>query len=248
MNDNPELDPSRPPSQIEQRFVTMVFAGNPAVRSLMPDEARVAARRLEAETRGVREIDRMMREEGLVAVRRRARGYTPFSRKRARPKTVVVIPYNSPRRDSNLVGSLGLSEDELASGVIVRLEDARVESITTLDLIQGELTRREFSRDEVLTEDLHALREELERGDEPPDVPIDTSTDIASDAFKGLLFDDDSTMIHGRQVQSAMFKDAPLVGRIAELQYRRLQGLTASPDVSCCCCCCCCWGSCSSCA
>ena len=77
--------PERLRSQIERRFVTMMFAGNPVVRALDTEEASLATRRLASETRGAREIDRAMREQGLVAVHRRARGYTPFSRGRARP-------------------------------------------------------------------------------------------------------------------------------------------------------------------
>lgn len=235
------------PADVERRLMS-ALRGEAAVRPLTPEEARIAAKRLMSESRGFEEVDAAMREQGLVAMVGRARGYTPFSRTSASCKLVVIVPYSSTDRDSELVGGLGLSEGEPASGVVTRLEDNRVADVATFDLLEGEFVRRRFEREELLRTPPEELREDRHRGDETPDLDRSVTAGMAADAFKVLLFDEHSSLVHDPEDQREMVYDLPLVSSIAELQYVRLEGLSASPDVSCCSCCCCCWGSCSSCA
>jgi len=233
--------------QLERRLLS-TLRGEAALRTLTREEAQVAARRLMAESRGVQQVDGALRERHLLPMVSRARGYAPFSRATGRAKVIVVVPYSSPEREADVVGGIGLAEGEPASGVMTRLDDQRVVAVTTFDLLAGEFVTREFARDELLRTNLGDLREDLPRGEEPPDFDRTLSETIATDAFQVLLFDEHSSSVHTPDEQNKMVHDLPLVSSIAELQYLRLQGLSASPDVSCCCCCCCCWGSCSSCA
>jgi hypothetical protein len=231
-----------------QRRMMGALRGEAAVRPLTIEESQVAAKRLMAEARGFEQIDRALRDRKLLAMPERAHGYTPFSRVSATCKLIVVVPYSSPERESDIVASVGMSEGEPASGVLVRLENDRVAEFTTLDFLEGEFVTRAFRREELLENRPETLREDRSRGTEQADFEPATSSAIATDAFQGLLFDEHSSSIHSPSQQENMIHDMPLVSSIAELQYLRLQGLSASPDVSCCCCCCCCWGSCSSCA
>jgi len=235
------------PPQLERRLIS-ALRGESALRTLTAEEAQLAARRLMAESRGFEEGDRALRERKLLPMVNRARGYAPFSRASGKPKLIVVIPYSSPEREADVVGGVGLAEGEPASGVVTRLEDQRVTAFTTFDLLAGEFVARDFGREEVLGSNLEGLREDLRRGDERPDFDRTLPATVAADAFQVLLFDEYSSSVHTAEEQQNMVHDLPLVSSIAELQYLRLQGLSASPDVSCCCCCCCCWGSCSSCA
>jgi len=235
------------PPQFERRLLS-ALRGEAALRALTAEEAQLAARRLMAESRGFDEVDRAMRERRLLPMVNRARGYAPFSRARGKPKLIVIVPYSSPEKDADVVGGVGLSEGEPASGVVARFEGQRVAAFTTLDLLAGEFVTRDFGRDELLRSNLEGLREDLQRGDEGPDFDRTLPAALAADAFQILLFDEYSSSVHTADEQSNMVHDLPLVTSIAELQYLRLQGLSASPDVSCCCCCCCCWGCCSSCA
>ena len=234
---------------IETRFIAAAFSGVPAVRALTPEESQICARRMLADAKGAKEIDNAMRQRGLVGMVSRARAYTPHSRTRGCTKTVVVVPYTSTDPDATVVGGIGVSEGEPVSGIVVELRGTQIARFTTLDMIAGALVEREISAKELIAEGPRRfVEDQYPRGALPRDLTIDTSASIASDAFKVLLFDDHSLMVHTQADLRKLVFNAPLVSAIAELQYMRLEGLTTSPDGSCCCCCCCCWGSCSSCS
>jgi hypothetical protein len=200
------------------------------------------------EARGAREIDDGMRRRGLVGALARARGYAPFSRTRARPKSISIIPYSSPDPQSRFVGGLGISEGEPASGVIVELDGTAVVKVTTLDYIGGEYSEREIPVTELVGSRLETLIERREREQLDPDISVDTASRIALNAFNVLLTDEHSQMVHTREDIQGLIYNAPVVNLIAELQYMRSIGVAASPGTSCCCCCSCCWGSCSTCS
>jgi hypothetical protein len=243
--------PDAPGQQsIDARFICCAFPSATAIKALTPEEAGLVARRMLGSARGAKEIDREMRKRGLLPMAARARAYSPFSKSRASLKLVAIVPYNSTDADSDCVGGVGLSEGEPASGVVVDMRAGLIETVTTIDFIGGKIVERKISARELAQQGPRRFPEDekFKRESLTPDIPVDTSTGMAADAFKVLLFDDHSSMVHSQADIRKMIHQAPLVSAIAELQYVRLQGLAMSPGESCCCCCCCCWGSCSSCS
>jgi hypothetical protein len=204
------------------------------------------ARRAVKDAPGMAEVDAAMKKRGLVGMIERARGYAPFSKVLARPKTVTIIPYSSSDPNAKLVGGVGISDGEPASGIVVELDGAKVVRFTSLDFFSGKLVERDLSAAELEANGPARMVDEAKRETIEPDLPVGTATALASDAFKSLLFDNYSATVHSEAQLREMFHAAPLVTAIAELQHMRHLGLpTAS---SCCCCCSCCWGSCSSCS
>jgi len=237
------------PDEIEERFIASAFSNVPAIHALKREEAQVCARKLLGDSKGSVEIDQAMRKLGLVGMVSRARAYAPFSKTRGCPKNVAIIPYSSTDKESTLVGGLGLSDGEPASGVVVELRGSKIENFITFDFIGGELVQQRIGAKELIAEGpRHFVDKKYKRGNEPRNLTIDDSATMANDAFRVLLFDEHSSMIHTASDLRDLAFNAPLVGAIAETQYLRLEGITFSPDVSCCSCCCCCWGSCSSCS
>ena len=230
---------------IRDRFVSESF-NDPVVRALPPDDSKIMARRAMKEARGMHEVDAAMKKRGLVAMVERARGYTPFSKVLARPKTVTIIPYSSSDPKAKFVGGVGISDGEPASGIIVELDGSKVVRFTSLDFFSGKLVERDLSASDLESSGAAEMVEKAKREKIEPDLPIGTATSLASNAFKALLFDSYSTTVHSEKELREMFHAAPLVNAIAELQHMRHLGL-ATAD-SCCCCCSCCWGSCSSCS
>src|SRR5208337_4669647 len=179
----------------------------------------------------------------------RAVAYAPFSKARSGPKLVGVVPYAAADRESPLVGGVGFSDGEPASGVIVELRANKIAKIMTVDFIGGKLVERTMAAEELIEEGPRKFVEKnFKRGSLERELTVQTSAGIATDAFRALLFDEHSAMIHSPSDMRELAYSAPLVSAIAELQYMRLEGITFSPDTSCCSCCCCCWGSCSSCS
>jgi hypothetical protein len=194
------------------------------------------------------EIDGAMRRRGLVRMSARARAYAPFSRTRGRPKVVTLIPSTPTDPKANIVGGVGMSEGEPANGVIATLQGTKVTKFTTLDFLEGKFSEREISVADLQAQPLERLVEERKRGSLEPDLTIDHAGGAAVDAFRVLLVDEASTAVHSAADIRGLIHNTPVVNQIAELQFLRAKGLSASPDVSCCSCCCCSWGSCSSCS
>jgi len=234
---------------IETRFVMAALGDASAVRVLTAEEAQIAARKLLGGNDQAERLEAAMRERGLLPSTARARAYTPFSKVLGRSKLVVVVPYNSSDSKSSLVGGVGVSEGEPPSGIIVELKNLQIANIITLDVIGGELVINEISAKELIAQGPKPYVDtKYDRGNLERHLTADQSAVIAHEAFKVLLFDDHSSLVHSTSDLRELVHNAPLVSAIAELQYMRLEGITFSPDVSCCSCCCCCWGSCSSCS
>jgi hypothetical protein len=236
-------------SAVVSRLLAAYFPGVPAAKRLTPEEAQIVARRMVENAKGAQEIDQAMRKRKLIGMASRAVAYSPFSKARGGCKLVAVVPYSAIDPDSRLVGGVGFSEGEPASGVIVELREAIVANLTTIDFIGEQVVEREIPVHELVAEGPRKfVDDKYRRGNLERDLTVDTSASIAGDAFSVLLFDEHSAMIHSPSDMRTMAFNAPLVSAIAELQYMRLEGITFSPDTSCCSCCCCCWGSCSSCS
>lgn len=234
---------------VETHFIRSAFPGAGAIRPLTREEAQTLARRFLESSRGSSEIERALREHSLIPMVSRAVGFAPYSRNLNRSKGLVIVPCTPINPDSTIVGGIGLSEGEPASGVVVHLQKMQVVGFTTYDMMGGKLVPREFTTKQLVAQGHRAFTEtEYPREKEPRDLTIDTSASIATDAYKVLLFDEQSTMVHSATDLRALAHNTPIVSAIAELQYTRLEGLTSSPGTSCCSCCCCCWGSCSSCS
>jgi hypothetical protein len=238
--------PNGPTDKIEERFVSAAFAGNPALKALAPGEAQMLANRMFNAAPGSKEIDGAMRQRGLIAMNTRGRAFTPFSAASRGARHVVVIPYVSPDPKANLVGSVGISDDEPASGIIVELNNNRVVQIFTFDFIRGQLVVRTISPEELLKSGPDKFVEDWERSVREPNLPIYVASGIATESFKGLMIDEYSSMIYSADDVRQLTFNAPLVSAIAELQHMRHLGVPSAD--SCCCCCTCSWGSCSSCS
>ncbi len=219
-----------------------------SIKALPAEHAQLVARRMLGETRGVPEITEGLAKRGLVRSISRARAYTAFSHTLASTKTVTVVPFNSGDKKSPHVGGLGLSDGQPANGVVVELDGTRIVRFTTLDFIDGKYSEKDFEVSDLVAKGYEAHVEERERGVVEPHLPIDASVNIATNAFRVLVSDDHSLAVHTAGQVGEFMHQLPIVSMIAELQYSRLRGLAASPDVSCCSCCCCCWGCCSSCS
>jgi hypothetical protein len=233
---------------LEETLLERFFAGVPAIRPLPPAQAHAAARKQLAEARGAREIEAALRERGLVRGLARARAYAPFAHTLGRPKLIAIVPYTSADPKSSYVGAIGLSEGEPANGIVVQVDGNRVTRFTSLDFMEGKFSEKEFVTDELIRAGTEKLVERKRRGNVPPDIEIEDSAAIGSNAFQVLLHDEHSRAVHSPEDLQALIHNAPIVTTIAELQHMRLRGLSASPDVSCCSCCCCCWGCCSCCS
>ena len=232
---------------IADRLLAGSFSGTPALRGFSGQDAHVIARAHFNNSRGSREVDEGMRQRGLVGMMARARTYTPVSHK-GKSKAISIVPYNSTNPQSNLVGAVGFSDGEPANGVIVELQDNAIVAFTTLDFMEGKYSERRLTAEEFTRGGPQKFVEERKRGNLEPDIPIDSSASIATDAFKVFLQDEYASGLYSRDQVQKLYGNAPLAHSIAELQHLRMRGLSASPDVSCCSCCCCCWGSCSSCS
>jgi hypothetical protein len=233
---------------IEQRLVSAAYQGHIAVRAYGLEESQIAARKQFVKARGATEIDAAMRQRGLLRMANRARTYAPFSKVLGRPKVISIVPYSSPDPNAKVVGAVGFSEGEPASGVVVELAGTKIVNFVTIDFMQGKLGIRRFAAQDLTRHGPGRLVERKVREPGPRDITIDISSSISNDALRALLVDQYSAAVHTPDQIAQFLHNAPVVSSIAELQFMRLQGLTSSPGTSCCCCCCCCWGSCSSCS
>jgi hypothetical protein len=219
-----------------------------SIKALPPEHTHLVARRALTESRGADEIAKALGERGLVRSINRARAYTAFSHTLAATKTVTVIPFSSADPKSPHVGGMGFSDGQPANGVVVELDGTSLVRFTTLDYHEGSYSESSFEVADLVRKGPEAHVEERDRGAVEPHLPIGTSVDIATNAFKVLVTDDHSSAVHSPDQLREFMHQLPVVGMIAELQYQRIRGLAASPDVSCCSCCCCCWGCCSCCS
>jgi hypothetical protein len=222
--------------------------GMRSIKALPSEHAELVARRAVAESRGAPEIMKGLAERGLVRSFDRAKAFTAFSHTLANTKTVAIVPFSSPDKKSPLVGGLGMSDGQPANGVVVELDGTSVVRFTTLDFLEGEYSEKTFEVADLVAQGPEAHVEERERGAVEPHLTVDASAHIATHAFRVLVTDDHSRAVHTAGQVGEFMHQLPIVSMIAELQYSRLRGLAASPDVSCCSCCCCCWGCCSSCS
>jgi hypothetical protein len=247
---NQQDDGTQPPQPlVVTRLIQIALPGASAIKALTAEESQIVARHLLTDAKGMKEVDLAMRRHGLVGMPSRARSYAPFSKTRGRTKHVAIVPYSSSDPDSKLVGGVGVSEGEAVTGTIVEMRGTQILSVTTLGIQGGKLVEEKILARELLAEGPQKfVNKRLQRGKLERDLTVDTSMAIAGDAFRALLFDEYSTMIHSPSDLRELAYGAPLVSAIAELQYRRQEGLVHSPDGSCCCCCSCCWGSCSCCS
>ncbi|MDQ4067799.1 MAG: hypothetical protein M3114_09465, partial [Thermoproteota archaeon] len=228
---------------------------SPAIKVLTVEESRIHARKIFGETKGVNLIDEAMRKRGLVRGLERSKGYSVFSRKLLNQKAITIIPYSSPDPKSEFVGGLGLSDERPPSAVIVQLSGTRIFRFITLDIRDNELVEKEFDTSEFLKKPLFEFaREEAIVSNETisqPDLEVDNSIDVASNAMKVLVTDEHSSLIHSPEEIRDLLSNDGITRSIAEFQYlrkKRPPDSTGDGTYACCCCCCCCWGSCSSCA
>lgn len=242
-------DPSNPHNVVDTSFTVPRLGSAAALRAHTQEEAHIIARKLHGTSLGATEIDQYMRSQGLVPMINRSRAYSPVSATKRLPKHVGIIPYTPTHPDSTVVGGIGMSDGEPASGIIVHLKGNAIATITTVDFLGGNLiTKNIDAHDLLLSGPKKFVEPGWKRGHLPRDLNHEHSSSIASDAFHGLLFDQHSTLVHTPADMKDLVHLTPVVTAIAELQYMRLEGAIFSPDVSCCSCCCCCWGSCSSCS
>lgn len=234
------------PGKIEEMFVSAAFVGNPALKALTPEEAQIVANRMFKAAPGSKEVDEALRRRGLIGMLTRARAFTPFSKALGTTRHVSVIPYVSPDPKSNLVGGVGISDDEPASGVVVELKNNRIVQIFTFDFIGGQLVERSISPDELLKSGPNKFIEDWERRQREPNLPVHVASGIGTESFKALLVDDYSSMLYSADDVRQLTFNAPLISAIAELQHMRHLGVPTAD--SCCCCCTCSWGSCSCCS
>jgi hypothetical protein len=237
---------SDPTKTIEQRFLNSAYKSHPALRALSFEDAQALAIRATKEARGAKEVDNALRKRGLVSNVTRARGYTPFSPFTQGVHHVSVVPYTSPDPKSDLVGSVGISDGEPSSGVVVQLKDNQVINIWLYDFVDGKLVERTIPPDELMKSGPQKFNETWDRGPANPNLRTETASAIAVDAFKSLLVDDYSSLIYSEEDVRQLAHVAPVISAISELQYMRHLGTPTAN--SCCCCCSCCWGSCSSCS
>lgn len=238
------------PAELAKLLVGSTAAGDAlrSIKALPVEHAQLVARRALGEARGAPEISQGLAARGLVRGIDRARAFTAFSHTLANTKTITVVPFSSSDKNSPHVGGLGLSDGQPANGVVVELDGTKVVSFTTLDFMEGKYSEKTFQVADLVSKGTDAHVEELARGAVAPHLTVDASTSIATGAFRVLVSDEHSLAVHSAAEVADFMHQLPIVGMIAELQYSRLRGLAASPDVSCCSCCCCCWGCCSSCS
>jgi hypothetical protein len=240
---------------LESNLLARAASPGPALRAHSVEESQMIARRLYAKdtskegTGSAKEIDAYMRKQGLIPMMSRACAFSPTNRVTGNTKQIAIVPYTSPTPDSDQVGSVGISDGEPASGIIVQLKANQIVNFITVDFLGGKLDEQKIGTAELIASGPQKfVNRKYKRGNLPRDLTQDQSSSVAGAAFQALLFDQHSTMIHTAGDLRRLVHNMPIVTAIAELQYMRLEGVTFSPDVSCCSCCCCCWGSCSSCS
>ena len=235
-----------PTTAADQRFIAAAFSSDPVLRALSPHEARAMASRAVKEARGFAEVDRALRARGLVSNVTRARGYTPFSTKKSAVHHVTVIPYTSPDPKSKLVGSIGISDGEPASGVVTELVNNQVTQIWIYDFIGGKLVEKVVPAAELVASGPAKFNDPGPRDSGSENLSSHTAASVATDAFKSLLVDDYSSVVYSLEDVRQLAHTAPIISAIAELQHMRHLGTPTAN--ACCCCCTCSWGSCSSCS
>jgi hypothetical protein len=233
-------------ASIRDRFVAERLAGVAAIRALPPEEAKLHATQALKNTRGSDEVDKAMRSQNLAPVIDRARVYAPFSRATSRVRMVCVIPYTSGDHKSHLVGTVGISDDEPVSGVVVELKEKSVVRATLFDYIGGKLVQKTVVAQDLLREGPKKFVERWKRDKIEPHLSIETAQSVSRDAFQSLLIDDYASLVYTEEDVRQLAYNAPFVTAIAELQHMRHLGVPTAD--SCCCCCTCSWGCCSSCS
>jgi hypothetical protein len=235
-----------PTKEAEQRFLAGAFKTDAAVKALSHQEAGALASRAVKEARGFAEVDHALRSRGLVSNMTRARGYTPFSTKKNAVHHVSVIPYTSPDPKSQLVGTLGISDGEPASGVVTEIVNHQVTQIWIYDFIGGKLVEKVVPAKELAASGPAKFNDPGPRDSGHENISSHTSASIAMDAFKSLLIDDYTSVIYSLDDIKQLAHTAPVVSAIAELQHMRHLGTPTAN--ACCSCCTCSWGCCSSCS
>jgi hypothetical protein len=232
--------------QLQERFVAESLSGSPAIRPLPAEEAQAHAARALKETRGAKEVDEAIRGRGLAPMVVRARAYAPFSYTTGRVRMVCVVPYTSPDRTSPLVGTVGISEGEPASGVVVEMAGAAVTRATIYDFIGGRLIEKAVPAADLLRDGPKKFVERWKREKVEPNLPAETAMEIGRHAFQTLLIDDFASIVYSEDDVRQLAHNAPVITALAELQHMRHLGVPTAD--SCCCCCTCSWGCCSSCS
>src|SRR5271166_801164 len=164
-----------PTKAVDQRFIGGAFKSDPALKALASHEAQALATRASAEARGFSEVDKALRARGLVQNMTRARGYTPFSAHKSGVRHVSVIPYTSHDPKSNLVGTIGISDGEPASGVVVELTKLQVTKIWTYDFIGGKLVEKVVPAAELIASGPSKFNDPGPRNSTPANVASHTS-------------------------------------------------------------------------
>jgi len=234
-------------SNIAQQFVTSAFPSNPAIRALPVHEAIQHASQVIKSAPGATAIDQAMRQRGLVGMTTRAKAYAPFSQTVNRVRMVCVIPYTSTDPKSTLIGGVGISDDEPASGIVVQLENLAVTAITALDFVNGKLVEKMIPPSQLLASGPEPFVETDWPRDaaKVPNLTVSVATSVAGDAYGGFLNDEYASRIYNQEQVRQLAQLGPLITSIAELQHMRHLGVPTA--ASCCCCSTCSWGcSCSS--